>query len=187
MKQDYTDQHIEAIRQRAERLVETAEHLGLIITIARRPMAPLAMGNHVAAVDVYPARHAAPAPPAAPEGERGGGEGSGCGGSEGCGAKDKQSDNAACGGGQQFDDGRAAADQGMPSWFAALYCRTCGGFIGACSLASCQAEYAARCEASARERQQPADDGQTDSEGGTTDAWLVRAARDAGFIPHQPV
>lgn len=40
----------------AQRLVERAERLGLVLTIEQRPLQPLAMGNYESVVSVRPAR-----------------------------------------------------------------------------------------------------------------------------------
>lgn len=44
------------IQLRAAELIHDAANAGFIVTIEREPLRPLAMGHHLAVIDVYPAR-----------------------------------------------------------------------------------------------------------------------------------
>lgn len=61
----------EYVRQLAESLANTADQLGVSLTITREPLQPFAMGHARHVVEAWPARHQ-PAPDLRPDGESGG-------------------------------------------------------------------------------------------------------------------
>lgn len=57
------DMILDAIREDAKKLIETARNCDAVMTVTLKPLEPLAMGNYEMVVDVRPARQRA-APPA---------------------------------------------------------------------------------------------------------------------------